>query len=373
MKKAGILSMQRIYNYGSFLQAYALKKMMEECGAEVEFVDYHPGECILPSKETTGMKRKIQKGLEILRMKGRLRDKIQFVKYKKNYARKNYPVLGLKETYNYAPKLDLLVIGSDEVFNCIQDNSNVGFAPELFGAGHQADRLVSYAASFGNTTLESLKKYQVDEQVAQWLRAFDAISVRDDNSRKIVQELTGKDPVCHLDPVLVYDYPANLPETKAKIPQDPYMILYGYSGRFNKEEAGEIRKYAKRKGLKILCIGGIQSCGDKFIDCSPFEIFEYFKHAESVVTDTFHGTIFSVVTQKKFATFVRKNGYGNSEKLTDLLKRLGLERQIVTDTKKLGKILNLTVAYEPVAEKIKKERKRSYSYLKEMIEKDAEK
>ena len=69
---------------------------------------------------------------------------------------------------------------------------------------------------FGNTTLESLKKYQVDEQVAQWLRAFDAISVRDDNSRKIVQELTGKDPVCHLDPVLVYDYPANLPETKAK-------------------------------------------------------------------------------------------------------------------------------------------------------------
>lgn len=42
MKKAGILSMQRIYNYGSFLQAYALKKMMEECGAEVEFVDYHP-------------------------------------------------------------------------------------------------------------------------------------------------------------------------------------------------------------------------------------------------------------------------------------------------------------------------------------------
>ena len=189
--------MQRIYNYGSFLQAYALKKMLEECGVEVEFVDYHPGKCILPSKEATGMKRKVQKGLEILRMKGRLRDKVQFLKYKKNYAGKNYPVLGLEEIYNYAPKLDLLVIGSDEVFNCIQDNSNVGFAPELFGAGHQANRLISYAASFGNTTLESLKKYQVADQVAQWLRAFDALSVRDEKSRKIVQELTGKDPVCH--------------------------------------------------------------------------------------------------------------------------------------------------------------------------------
>ena len=52
-------------------------------------------------------------------------------------------------------------------------------APELFGAGHQANRLISYAASFGNTTLESLKKYQVADQVAQWLRAFDALSVRD--------------------------------------------------------------------------------------------------------------------------------------------------------------------------------------------------
>ena len=94
------------------------------------------------------------------------------------------------------------MIGSDEVVNCIQDNSNVGFAPELFGAGHQANRLISYAASFGNTTLESLKKYQVADQVAQRLRAVDALSVRDENSRKIVQELIGKDPVCHLDPVL---------------------------------------------------------------------------------------------------------------------------------------------------------------------------
>ena len=54
----------------------------------------------------------------------------------------------------------------------------------FFGAGHQANRLISYAASFGNTTLESLKKYQVADQVAQWLRAFDALSVRDENSRK---------------------------------------------------------------------------------------------------------------------------------------------------------------------------------------------
>lgn len=54
MKKAGILSMQRIYNYGSFLQAYGLKKMLEELGCAVEFVDYHPGKCLVDLKQKNG-------------------------------------------------------------------------------------------------------------------------------------------------------------------------------------------------------------------------------------------------------------------------------------------------------------------------------
>lgn len=51
MKKVGIMSMQRIYNYGSFLQAYGLKKMIESLGGKVTFIDYHPGKPIITSKE----------------------------------------------------------------------------------------------------------------------------------------------------------------------------------------------------------------------------------------------------------------------------------------------------------------------------------
>ena len=51
-----------------------------------------------------------------------------------------------------------------------------------------------------------------------------------------------------------------------------YLILYGYSGRFTNEECKQIRQYAKRNNLKIYCIGGVQNCCDKFIDCSPFEV-----------------------------------------------------------------------------------------------------
>lgn len=63
MAKAGILSMQRILNYGSFLQAYALKRSLEQLGWTVEFIDYHPGKCLLESSEKRGVKRLIQKGI----------------------------------------------------------------------------------------------------------------------------------------------------------------------------------------------------------------------------------------------------------------------------------------------------------------------
>ena len=77
---------------------------------------------------------------------------------------------------NYNPTLDCLVIGSDEVFNCIQKNSNVGYSLELFGKDNHAKRLLTYAASFGNTTLEKLKKYKKTEEVGALLKKFDAIS-----------------------------------------------------------------------------------------------------------------------------------------------------------------------------------------------------
>lgn len=51
----------------------------------------------------------------------------------------------------------------------------------------------------------------------------------------------------------------------------------------------------------------MQSGADKFIDCSPFEVLAYFKNAQEVITDTFHGSIFSVITHRPFTTLVPKS------------------------------------------------------------------
>lgn len=274
--KVGILSMQRIQNYGSFLQAYGLKSILEELGADVEFVDYKPGEPLIHNNESKGTLRKVKKALEAFEGKAPLKEKVKFVKYKKDYSKNYYPLLNISSEYNYSPKLDLLVIGSDEVFNCVQDNPNVGFTPAFFGQASNAEHIISYAGSFGNTTLDKINKYKVSDSISKWFSDFDDISVRDQNSANIVESLTDKKPSINLDPVLMYDYMSS-GKVPAKVEDDNYLILYGYSGRFTSEECNVIRSFAKRRGLKIYCIGGLQDCCDKYLDCDPFKVISYFK------------------------------------------------------------------------------------------------
>jgi hypothetical protein len=368
MRRVGILSMQRIFNYGSFLQAYGLKKILEELDCDVEFVDYHPGKCLIEPDGGTGLARKLSKVLEVFQYPVSFLDKLRYIRYKKNYAKKCYPYLGIDNTMNYTPQLDVLIIGSDEVFNCVQNNTNVGFSPELFGAGNHADKLISYAASFGNTTIEKLEQYGVKEDVAQWLKKFESLSVRDMNSGNIVRELTGKEPQYHIDPVLAYDFLGKCKEIPEEIPETDYMILYGYSGRFSKEECSTIRVYADKNKLKIFCIGGVQNCCDRFIDCSPFQVLAYFQRAECVVTDTFHGTIMSVITHRQFVSVVRSSGYGNSEKMTDLLERLELTERMISKKEELEKLLDTVVDYTNADKTIAQYRKGAYTYLKENLE-----
>ena len=372
MGKVGIMSMQRIANYGSFLQAYALKQLIEKLGHTVEFVDYHLGTPIAKDHTDNENKyiRKFKKGLETFQYKTPLSHKWQFIQYKQSFAKKYLPILGVTDDMNYNPQLDCLVIGSDEVFNCIQKNSNVGYSLELFGKNNHAKRLITYAASFGNTTLEKLDYYGKKDEIGDLLKGFDAISVRDANSGHIVKELTGKDSVYHLDPVLVYDFMHECDKIPQLYPTEKYVVLYAYAGRISDEEADWISQYAKAKKLKVYAIGGIQKCADRFIDCSPFEVLAYFRNAEEVITDTFHGSIFSVITHREFTTLVRKsagNSYGNEEKLTDLLKRLNLANRATTDIHDAEDLNKRKIDYAALDIFLEEQRRKAADYLKAQI------
>lgn len=371
MMKVGIMSMQRIANYGSFLQAYALKNMIEEFGCEVEFVDYHIGKPLIAGENRkNGYVGKIKKSLEIFKYHAPVLHKISFILYKSFFSLKYMPLLEITNDKNYNPILDCLVIGSDEVFNCVQKNSNVGYSLELFGKDNNAKKLITYAASFGNTTIEKLIEYNKIYEIKDLLKKFDEISVRDGNSGEIVERLIGKKPLYHLDPVLVYGYVDicdKIPEINVK---EKYIIVYAYAGRISDSESDWIIKYAHRKKMKIYAIGGIQKCADRFINCSPFEVLAYFKNAEEVITDTFHGSIFSIITHRQFATVIRRSvedSYGNEEKISFLLEKLGLETRASFTIENIDRILAQTIDYNNVEKILDYQRIYAKDYLKSQL------
>lgn len=376
MATIGIMSMHRIFNYGSTLQAYALRRLLEKVTRDdnVSFVDYAPGRPLVSDpSEMTGatVARALVKARKYGSVDARLKDKLRFLNHKRRYGARYLSLIGVTSERNYSLDLDLEVIGSDEVFNCVQSNANVGFSPDLFGIDSPARSVVSYAASFGNTTLDKINKAGVRTEVAHGLASFSSISVRDENSAQIVGELLGSEsPAIHLDPTLVCD----LMHLRSLIPEErpvayPYMIVYGYSGRLDDQENQAIRRYADRRGLQVLALGGLQTCADRFVDCNPFELLAYFRDAEAVVTDTFHGSIFSIINEVPFASLVRKSsvhGYGNEEKLSFLLRKLDLQRRVVTDINELETIMDFPVDFGPVREILDSERVRTLDYLTEV-------
>lgn len=320
-KKIGIMSMQRIVNYGSFLQAYSLKKNIEKItGKEVEFVDFNIGKPKISEKKEFA--KKVKKNLNIVRYLKKERYEKNF---KKAYNECFLPMLGISNKKNYYPKdIETLVLGSDEVFNCLQSYP-VGYSTDLFGKNYENVNVISYAGSFGFVTYEDLKKYKIDNEIGSYFKKFKSISVRDNNSYSIISKLTNKKALINLDPVLVTTLDK---EMTNKTQYKDYILLYVYSNRLNKKERKIIKKYAKYNNKIIISIGGYEEIANYNLVVNPFDIYSFFKNADLVITDTFHGSIFSIKTHANYYTIIRKS---NENKLLDMLKRVGQENRIITD------------------------------------------
>lgn len=361
MKKIGIMSMQRIVNYGSFMQAYSLKKIIESLGYSVEFVDYKYEESV-KSTPKDSILSKIRRNLNV----------IEYLGVKKNQAKmtSNYNLnikryLNIGEEKNYAYNtIDQLVIGSDEVFNCLQGYP-VGYSRELFGKNYDSIPVMSYAASFGSATLEEIKKNGIDNEIAEMLSKFKSISVRDENSYNTVKGLIGQEPDVNMDPVIIKDLTKDMKDINIKI--DNYILIYAYPRRLTKTECKYIKKFAKKHNKKIVTIGGYQRIADYNLVVDPFELFAYFKNADFVITDTFHGTIFSIKTHAKFGTIVRSGKLGNNNKVYDLLNRLKLTERIVDKIEKIDKLSDLSIDYQETDKIIDNEIKKTITYLEKNL------
>ena len=343
----GLLSMQRVANYGSFWQAYCLKNIITgNSNCCVEFIDIVPGK-----KDTRTEYKKTFSFSKIRRIPYYV-----FQKGKKQlFLESQRKVLECSEKPNYREDYDAIIIGSDEVFNFVQQ-SPWGFTPQLYGVINNVN-VSSYAACFGYTTLDDIKKKNREEIIAKGLSNLKHISVRDQNSAEIVEKLTGRKPVIHLDPVIVGDIPLTLPDIGRK----RYILIYSYDFRFNDSDLiRQVREFANETNRKILSVGFYQDWVDKNVLPNPMELLAYFNNADYVVTDTFHGTIFSARMHKKFATVIRNT---NSQKLEDLLVRIVMEDRKYSPGDSLKRILEEEIDYERFEELRVEERRRTDDYL----------
>ena len=358
--RISILSMQRVVNYGSVLQAYSLRELIQEIvDASVTFLDIeeHPS---LHSRRT--VKNSVDYEVPAIYPPG-IAQKV------KRWTIARLSAWNKKLIHNFMEtelklsekakddEFDCVVVGSDEVFN-----HKKGICLQLHGQVKQAQKVITYAASCGSALVDDV--YPEDRETLRGIMSnFAAVSVRDQETLQYTSSFYDGTIERHLDPVLV----GNLHQREHKpVRLKKYLLVYAYGQRIRSaEEIKMIQAFAKARGLKTVAMGGSQFWCDLYIPASPFRMLDYFWYADYVVTDTFHGTIFSVINRKKFAVLVRKT---NHNKLTSLLQDLGLECRLVTDLNRMEYILSNEIDYTAVDAILEHERIRARAYLLKQLE-----
>ena len=143
-----------------------------------------------------------------------------------------------------------------------------------------------------------------------------------------------------------------------------YIIVYAYTGRLSKFEEKYIKKFAKKYNKKIVSLGFYQKIADYNLVVEPFEMLEYFKKSDYVITDTFHGTIFSIKMHAKFCTIIRDS---NKNKLYYLLNETKLLCRQVNNFDDIERLYKKDMNFSETDKKINEERKCSIEYLKKNI------
>ena len=367
--KVCILSMQQIDNMGSLLQSYALKTTIEKLGNEVEFIaikkrdedykllgnykqEYHE------EREKDGLLGKISKidryTINRLKIKRKsVEQGLAFDEFRKEHLNID------KKSHHY----DLCVIGSDEVFNCLNSGA-WGFTSQLFGNVPEANKVITYAASCGSTKYEELPE-KVAKKIRKTFENVLAFSVRDENTHKFVGKLTDKSVNDNLDPMLIYNFDYEVEQaTLPKMPKH-YCVVYSYYNRIHTaEEIDAIKEFCKRHELTPIAIGAPQFWIKDYIVCSPFQCLKIFKESDFVITDTFHGTIFASKYADKFAVLARAS---NKNKLLDLVGKIEMKDHLMSNLSELEEKYALLKNKENFNSIVEEETQRTIQYLKSNV------
>ena len=261
-----------------------------------------------------------------------------------------------------AEKYDTVFVGSDEVFSVVE-----GYNGIMFGEGINAERMIAYAPSFGQTDIRLIEERGYAEKIAEGLQKYTSLSARDKKTKEMIYELCGRTADLVIDPVLLHKF--DLESVKIRTPKKKYLVVYSYDRNMNKpEEIEKIKSFAKRNGLLTVSAGTYHKWCDKNIPCNCLEWLYIFANSSFVITDTFHGTIASVITNKPVAILTRPNI--NSNKLENLIDTLGItSRKLNPNFENLENLYTEEMDYQHINDRVESLREASATYLDNSLKK----
>lgn len=357
-KSVGVITFHNYDNYGAILQSYGLQAKLKELGFAPEIIDYN---CEYISNPFRLVNLK-EKGLfnYIYGAIGHIcylprRRKCQ--SFRKKYMKYSGPVRK-GDMSAVSGRYDMYIAGSDQIWDYKLTNFDTSYFLDFVDKGKKK---YSYAASIG----EHLPPEQLRGEYSRLLKQFDRILVREAYGADIVEELTGERPECVCDPTLLLSAGEWARFAKAPRKKENYILVYQLG--INKEIVDFARRMAKKTGYRIVYIPfplvGLLKCSCR-IAIGPSEWLGLFQNASYVVSDSFHGVVFSLLFNRPFFTMV--NGHHTNRRVEQLLKKVNLSHRTIDHVS--DEELTAPVDFAYANRQIRSMRTESFRALRRMVE-----
>lgn len=350
----GILTFHRAVNYGAILQAYALQRTIELLGDNAEIIDYR---CEFIENEVSplsGFRKKDKFVKTIKKFVFRSIKSKAFDKFMNGYLNLS-PVIKKNEELNKLnSRYDCFITGSDQVWNYGCSGSDTSFFLDFVQDDSKKN---SYAASFGFDKLPTSDPFDYQKL----LKDYNKISVREKSGAQIVFDKIGVLPQVTLDPTLLLDRKEWKKIVLKRPLKEKYIFVYYI------REPKDLLKYVDQLAERTKCkIINSKKSVEFLKKCSPADFLTWIYHADYVVTNSFHGTVFSILFNKKFVVEL-DNGKSINNRSKELMEVLDVkEREL--DIYNIDSI-KTEIDYLNVENKLQINKEKSILYIKSILNK----
>lgn len=345
--KCGIVTVYNSENCGSYLQGYAMAQFLQKNGHDVVLIRQN-------FSDHSASRKNYLKNLAGFALKGKFAAVKSLIQRRSNFRQAIDKHLKIAKN---ADSVDCCLLGSDVIW----DVTSSFFRKHhtfFWGTEFANAKIVSYAASVGFAKENDLKAVNF---VQTSLKNMDAVSVRDSSSKELLQPYCDKQIHLVCDPTYLIDR-GDYKNIAKPTELEKFIFLYCY-GELPDADRKAIQAIAKQEGLKTVTFGNLNRWCDINLPYDPLLFLSIYEKADYIITNTFHGTVFSTIYEKRFAVV-----NNDKQKVLNVLKMCGLSDKMTKAAEDYATILHSNFDYEMTRQSIARERANSLRFLNDALE-----